>query len=242
MTDSDVGEDWRIDELAHRSGTSVDTIRFYQREGLLAPGRRQGRASVFGSVHLHQLEVIRDLQAKHFSLGAIKAIASEGRLGLVEALFASGEQSFGFDQLVTESGLDAELVAELAGAGVLVSPDDHGRDGFDGFDRDLLQAVHGLLDLGMPRRLLVRLARLYADHFAAMRRDITAVFVGGGAIDLSDIEMDQFQERALGSIDQLMGFVETLLDYAHRRTVERITLEVMETVSEDEPVPESPSA
>ena len=28
---------WRIDELAQRAGLTVDTIRYYAREGLLAP-------------------------------------------------------------------------------------------------------------------------------------------------------------------------------------------------------------
>ena len=33
----------RIDDLAHESGLTVDTIRYYQREGLLPPGEREGR-------------------------------------------------------------------------------------------------------------------------------------------------------------------------------------------------------
>ena len=36
--------DWRIDDLAHKAGVSVDTIRYYQREGLLPTARRKGRA------------------------------------------------------------------------------------------------------------------------------------------------------------------------------------------------------
>ena len=35
--------DWRIDELAQRAGVAVDTIRYYQREGLLPSGERSGR-------------------------------------------------------------------------------------------------------------------------------------------------------------------------------------------------------
>ena len=34
---------WRIDELAQRAGLTVDTIRYYAREGLLAPPTKQGR-------------------------------------------------------------------------------------------------------------------------------------------------------------------------------------------------------
>ena len=45
----------RIDELARRSGLTVDTIRFYQREGLLPPAARAGRAKVYGQDHLDRL-------------------------------------------------------------------------------------------------------------------------------------------------------------------------------------------
>ena len=34
---------WRIDDLAHRAGVTVDTIRYYQREGLMPDGQRSGR-------------------------------------------------------------------------------------------------------------------------------------------------------------------------------------------------------
>ena len=51
--------DWRIDELAQRAGVAVDTIRYYQREGLLAERRAHGRTVRFGPEHLERLERIR---------------------------------------------------------------------------------------------------------------------------------------------------------------------------------------
>jgi len=54
----------RIDELARRAGLTVDTIRFYQREGLLPPAQRAGRAKVYGQDHLARLAQIRDLQTR----------------------------------------------------------------------------------------------------------------------------------------------------------------------------------
>ena len=39
--------DWRIDELAQRAGVAVDTIRYYQREGLLSSGERNGHFAPF---------------------------------------------------------------------------------------------------------------------------------------------------------------------------------------------------
>ena len=77
MTSDTAGDStpqWRIDDLAHRSGLSVDTIRFYQREGLLDPPTRRGRTAVYGPAHLHRLEQIRDLQCRHLSLAAIRGL------------------------------------------------------------------------------------------------------------------------------------------------------------------------
>src|SRR6476646_5836438 len=66
--------DWRIDELAQRAGVAVDTIRYYQREGLLGTGERSGRTRRFGPEHLERLERIRALQSRRFSLAAIHAL------------------------------------------------------------------------------------------------------------------------------------------------------------------------
>ena len=54
--------DWSIDELARRSDMSVDTIRYYQREGILPAGERDGRMLRYGSRHLEQLDLIRRLR------------------------------------------------------------------------------------------------------------------------------------------------------------------------------------
>jgi hypothetical protein len=50
---------WRIDDLAQRAGITVDTIRYYQREGLLPPAERAGRANLYTGEHLARLERIK---------------------------------------------------------------------------------------------------------------------------------------------------------------------------------------
>lgn len=52
----------RIAELSSRSGTSVPTIKFYLREGLLPPGEATGRNQAeYAESHLHRLRLIRAL-------------------------------------------------------------------------------------------------------------------------------------------------------------------------------------
>jgi DNA-binding transcriptional MerR regulator len=215
--------DWRIDELAHRSGVAVDTIRFYQREGLLAPAPRRGRAGMYGPGHLRQLERIRDLQARHFSLGAIKALSEEGRLGLVDTLFASGSGSYDRDQLVAESGLADAFVTSLQEVGLLDPPFEHGRDTYDNTDLQVLHALRGLLELGMPDAMVLLLAKLYVEHFDAMQNDVLAVFTGDRG-DIPREQVDDFRARAASEIAGILPLVETILNHVHHRAVQRMTL------------------
>ncbi len=88
-------ESMRIDELAQRSGLTVDTIRYYQRECLLPPAVRAGRSKLYGPDHLDRLAQIRDLQGRRFSLAAIRALLESERPELVDGIF-SGEGSIAY--------------------------------------------------------------------------------------------------------------------------------------------------
>ena len=72
---------WRIDDLARATNTTVDTIRYYAREGLLPAGTRSGRVTLYGPDHKERIEHIRELQQRRFSLSAIRAIVNSDRPG-----------------------------------------------------------------------------------------------------------------------------------------------------------------
>jgi DNA-binding transcriptional MerR regulator len=219
---------WRIDELAQRSGTSVDTIRFYRREGLLPPARRSGRALVYGVAHLRALELIHDLQARHFSLGAIKTITEEGRLGLVEALFIPTERTYTREQLLQESRIDPELMDDLEAVDLLTLPDERGREGYDVVDLRTLEAIRGLLDLGMPRTMVILLAKTYVGHITAMQEEVLSLFARDDS-RVPTAQTQAFESRAAREIDLLMPLVETLLENVHRRAVQRMTFRLMQS-------------
>ncbi|MFD0720418.1 MerR family transcriptional regulator [Streptomyces globosus] len=83
--------EYRIEDLAHRSGATVRTIRAYQDRGLLPKPRRRGRSNVYGDAHLVRLRQIADLLDRGYTLASIKELLEawdEGRglggvLGLV---------------------------------------------------------------------------------------------------------------------------------------------------------------
>ena len=94
--------EWRIDELAQRAGVAVDTIRYYQREGLLPAGERSGRSMRYGPRHLERLERIRALQARRFSLAAIRELLDhDGGPTSLETMLAGREgTTYDHDELL----------------------------------------------------------------------------------------------------------------------------------------------
>src|SRR5262245_45760823 len=64
-----------IGELARHTGTSAETIRYYERIGLLAkPGRTRGNYRAYGRAHLDRLSFIRRSRELGFSLDQVRAL------------------------------------------------------------------------------------------------------------------------------------------------------------------------
>ncbi|MER7758387.1 MerR family transcriptional regulator [Streptomyces sp. NPDC097619] len=73
MSDQATAE-YRIEDLAHRSGATVRTIRAYQDRGLLPRPERRGRSNVYGDAHLARLRQIADLLDRGYTLASIKEL------------------------------------------------------------------------------------------------------------------------------------------------------------------------
>jgi DNA-binding transcriptional MerR regulator len=71
--------DLTIEQLAAETGMSVRNIRAHQARGLLAPPEVRLRVGYYGSEHVAQLELIRDLQADGFNLAGIKQLLDDGQ-------------------------------------------------------------------------------------------------------------------------------------------------------------------
>ncbi|WP_157269853.1 Cd(II)/Pb(II)-responsive transcriptional regulator [Azohydromonas aeria] len=82
----------KIGELADATGTSEQTIRFYEREGLLPkPGRTPGNYRVYGPAHVEMLAFIRQCRSLDMALDEIRVLlrfkdAPEEDCGAVNAL------------------------------------------------------------------------------------------------------------------------------------------------------------
>ncbi len=220
----------RIDDLARLSGTTVDTVRFYQREGLLPPATRRGRSRLYGPAHLERLERIRDLQARHFTLKGIRALAEEGRLTMLDRLFGDEKRTFTRDELVAESGLEPDEVEQLESAGLLRHPALEGALNYDAEDLAVLSALRSSIVRGMPVSVAVFLVRLYVRHMEALRNELFDIFnVDGSGLGpaLSDEDLDAFRTVAANGIDGFLDDSSAVLEYLHRRGVRRLVLQAV---------------
>jgi DNA-binding transcriptional MerR regulator len=215
---------WRIDELAHKAGLTVDTIRYYAREGLLSPPVKDGRHRLYSTGHLERLDRIRELQAQRFSLAAIRAIVDVDRPGL-EGLFTVEGRAYSLAELIERSGVDEELVNGLRGVGLLPDPSEFGGEAYDDTDLGLLKAVAELRTVGMTPEILLALGRIYVDHFAELQRDVLDMLSGKANPAWNSEELVAVQQQLTSNAQRLMPAMNQLLSYVHQRTLQRMTLE-----------------
>jgi DNA-binding transcriptional MerR regulator len=220
---------WRIDDLAHRADVTVDTVRYYQREALLPEGERAGRVKLYGPVHLERLERIRDLQGRGFSLAAIRTLLDKNQ-SLVEGIFADrgDARAYTLDELIERAGIDRQLCAALRASGLLRDPAEYGRDAYDDDDLDLLRTMAELHEMGLPPKALIELGRIYAQGIEATQREVIGLFSTGGALTWDPDELAEFQAVAGRTATEILPLARRLVDYAHHRTIQRLTLGAIE--------------
>jgi DNA-binding transcriptional MerR regulator len=229
---ADTAAAWRIDQLAREAGLTVDTIRYYVRERLLPPPERSGRHKLYGPEHLERLARIRELQAQRFSLAAIRAVLDADRPGL-EGLFTAGaRREYTLAELVAGSGVDAGAVDGLRAVGLLPDPAEFGRQAYDDNDLDVLRAIAELQEIGMTTDLLVALGAIYVRHFRALQADVHDLFAGRTLPDRDEAEVVAVQRALTANTARMIPAVDRVLNYVHQRTIQRLTLEALQTAQE----------
>jgi len=226
-------DDWRIDELAQRAGIAVDTIRYYQREGLLPTGARSGRTKRYGPAHLERLERIRALQARRFSLAAIRALLDVELPGAVERLLVGEEGvTYDRDELVEQAGVPRSLVRDLTDARVLRDPAEHGRSAYDADDLHLLAAFADLRALAVPDAVLVAVARVFAEGFEEIQNRVAALLSGGGGPHWEPADDERLRSHVGEGMQRIARDLRAIADYTQQRNLQRLLLEKVERTSE----------
>ncbi|MEJ8280837.1 MerR family transcriptional regulator [Pseudonocardia spirodelae] len=186
--------DFPIEELAHRAGMTVRTVRSYITRGLLPPGERAGRAVRYTDVHVDRLDLVNGLRRRGFSLGAIEVLVAqhtdrtaEDALRLYRGMLAPWQPEepveVAEDELPDLLGPDAqapggaadELLVALREAGVVETA---GPGRVRVLRPDLARAAAGAIRLGIPPGALVGIRRRLDDHTGAVAQMFVELFAG----------------------------------------------------------------
>ena len=227
-----------MEQLAAKADVSVDTVRFYQARGLLAPPRRQGRVAWYGDEHLERLARIRGLQTRGLTLATIQRLLA-GELdaadeALVTAVSAGpeDEETFSIEELATRSGIPLGLLQAVIREQLLIPRKVGGEDRFTGADVDAAAAGLRLLEAGLPLPEVLDLAR---RHHAAMRE------VAERAVELFDTYVrhplrdsglpdEEAAEQLVDAFATLLPATTELVTHHFRRTLLAVAQEHIERV------------
>jgi Cd(II)/Pb(II)-responsive transcriptional regulator len=74
-SDKAPNEKMKIGELARNTGTNIETIRYYEREGVLPePARTEGNYRIYGKPHVERLSFIRNCRSLDMTLDEIRVL------------------------------------------------------------------------------------------------------------------------------------------------------------------------
>ncbi len=194
---------YRVEELADAAGIRVDTIRFYQRRGLIDPPRREGRVAYYDEGHLDRLRRIRLLGDDGFTLrqigrllqgDALPSTEPRGPESLLDALAEErvGHRTYSRGEVAEAAGVPEALVIAAAKAGLIVPVEIDGEPRYGAADVEMGRAALALLGAGFPLDELLELAVRHA-------RNVTEL--SDAAIDLFAEHIGRAGEAQTGSTD-----------------------------------------
>jgi len=238
----------RVEELAVSADVSVDTVRFYQKQGLLPPPERDGRVAWYGEAHLERMARIRDLQRRGFSLAVIRRFLA-GELDpaderLAAAVVEAGdggrgeEELLDLDSLAARTAVPAPLLEALVREGLLVPRSHPDGPRFTVADVATVAAGLRLVEAGLPLPELFALAR---RHHALTREVAThAVDLFDTYIrkPLRDSELPEAEkaEQLVEAFRVLMPEVTALVANHFRRILLEVAQEHLEAVGEPDEI------
>ena len=189
-----------VDRVAAISGLGVDTIRYYQRLGLLEAPARKGRRALYSQAHLERLAEIRHLADEGFSLSQIATLDTSSRSGALGRLAdATSSSRLTRHEVADLACVPEGLVSLLTDNGILEPITVDGETLFDESAVPMVRAGLAISAAGVPLDELVALA---ADHSANVDQVVDR------AIALFE---DHITVGTDGSDDALVDVVRSLL-------------------------------
>lgn len=237
---------YRVEELSRRSAHSVDTIRFYQKRGILPAPRREGRIAWYGPEHLERLERIRQLRAQGLTLNVIGRIL-RGELDAADLPLAtevahataSGkrpEQLLTRSQLAERSGVPPELIDSAVQDRLLVPWSAEGEPRFTEADVEAVKSAIAVLGTGVPLPDLLQLAKRHDEATRRTAEEAVRLFDTHIRQVLRDRENDAEARaaRLVTAFNTLLPAVTGLIAHHFRRVLLATAQEHLESVGDPE--------
>jgi DNA-binding transcriptional MerR regulator len=236
--------EYRIEQLAQAGGVAVDTIRYYQGQGLLEAPRRNGRVTWYSEQHLTRLRRIRTLQQRGFTLAVIRRFL-DGELeqsdeALVEAVTsAAGPETIGLEELATRSGVAPPLLNQLEQAGLLLPVVSGGEPQYPVEDLAILAAGLKLMAAGIPLGELLALGARHAATVEDTARSAVELFDSHvrERIQSERLPADEVELRLLTTFRELLDASGTLVRHHFERALLRAARERIATGGGPRPHP-----
>ena len=249
---------YRVEELAARAATSVDTIRYYQARNLLPSPTRIGRVAWYDDEHLDRLAQIRRLQGRGFALAVIQrllageldhadeeliaAVASETQAPTQRPSGQEGDGHEGCDegwltieQLAARSGIPLVVLEAVVREGLLVPHRVHGENRYS--DDDVTAAAAGLrlLEQGLPLPELLELARMHTLAMRATAERAVELFdrYVRQALRTKGVPEEEAAQRLVSAFEEILPATLTIVSHHFRRTLLAVAQEHIEAVGTD---------
>jgi DNA-binding transcriptional MerR regulator len=199
-----------IDELARRTGMTARNIRAHQGRGLLPAPQLDGRTGYYDDEHISRLELIKDMQAAGFNLGAIKRLldvapvgAGEEVLRFERALMApwAAEEPQILDASELESMLGGEVspqtIRRAVELGVIA---ELGDGGYEAPSPGLLRAGAEVVSLGIPVERVIEVFEQLMEHSQGVAL-ASEVLLGAFHRTMARTVEEAFGQRLQGGTD-----------------------------------------
>ncbi len=205
----------RVEDLAAAADLSVDTVRYYQRLGLLHRPRRVGRRAEYDTGHLERLAEIRRLAAAGFTLRQIADLA-DGSGSLQRLADDARARRLSRHDVAEAAGVPESLVTLLCDNGLLQPHDIDGEPRFDESAVTMVRAGLAISAAGVPLDELVTLAADHAGHVTDTVDRAVALFADHVKGDAdADEELAAIVRALLPAVTRLVA------EHFHRTLVTR---------------------
>lgn len=241
---------WRVEELAEISGTSVDTIRFYQKRRLLDAPQRDGRIAWYGPEHVETLARIRELRLRGLTLALIGRLvrgeldaADEPLAAAVATASMTGDTApdahapianLTIDDLAKHTSVPAAMLQPLIDAGLLQPTRIDGTPYFSHTDVTTIGAGMQLVGTGLPMNEVLDLARAHHERTRATAEQAVAMFDAHIRSPLRDSELSDGDKAAqlVDAFRVMLPAVTALVEHHFRQVLLAVAQEHLEAVGD----------